>query len=181
MGSVTSEAPSNATEEVRSCAFCRKDADDQQPCTGCNYAPDYTGGKLSTTWFCCQHCKEAYEPSHTKVCKAADYRRTLYRAGQTTQLIFQCCQEALSKICITKVEKKGSSLYIYQANDIEKQTLPFLSSIFDTKDDKEAAMACMASGVAINLARGLLEHMIPGECHSKPPITVHSQNLLNIN
>ncbi len=120
------------------------------------------------------HCQKANEPSHTKVCRAADCRRTLYRAGQTTQLIFQCCQEALSKICITRVEKRGSNLCIYQASDIEKQTLPSLSSIFDTEDDKQAAIACLASDAAITFVRGLLEHMIPGQCHPNFPIPVHS-------
>ena len=172
MSSRDPEILSNATEEVRTCAVCRKDADDQQPCTGCLNAPAYDGGLMATTWFCSIHCQLEFEPAHKTACKAADSRRTLYRAGRTTQLIFQRCHEALSKTLITKIEKTGKDIYIHQGSDTKKQLLPSLSSMFDTDDDKEAAMACMASGAAIPFVRALLKHMLPGQCHSNLPITV---------
>ena len=170
---------SNATEEVRTCAVCRKDADDQQPCTGCMNAPAYDGGLIATTWFCSIHCQLEHEPGHKNFCKAADFRRTLYRAGRTTQLIFQRCHETLSKILITKIEKTGRDVYIHQASDTNKQLLPSLSSMFDTDDDKEAAIACMASGAAIPFVRALLKLMLPGQCHSKLQPTAQSIHLMN--
>ena len=102
------------------------------------------------------------ETAHRDACRAAECRRTLYQVGHTAQLIFERCLEALSKISLTRVEKKGKDMYIHQASDIEKQALPSLSSVFDSEDDKEAAIACMASGAAVPFVRGLLEHMLPG-------------------
>ena len=122
MSSRDPEILSDATEEVRTCANYRKDADNQQRCTSC--APDCTGGLSATTWLCSLHCQLEYEPAHKAACRAADSRRTLYRAGRTTQSIFQCCQEALSKTCIARVEKRGEDLYVHQASNIEKQDLP---------------------------------------------------------
>ena len=166
---------SNATEEVLTCANCGKDADNQYPCTKCLNAPDYSGGELATTFFCSLDCQSKYEPRHIRVCRAAHCRMTLYRAGHTTQLIFQRCHEALSNIALTKVECNGKDMYIYQASDLSKQPLPSLSSVFDSEDDKQAAIACMASGAAIPFVRALLEHMIPGKCHPNLPFTVHSK------
>ena len=113
---------SNATEEARTCANCRKDADDQQPCTGC--ARGDTGGSSATTWFCSLHCQSEYELAHKAACRAADCRRTLYRVGRTTQLVFQRCHETLSKILVTRNEKTGKDIYIHQASDKDKQLLP---------------------------------------------------------
>ena len=40
--------------------------------------------------------------------------------------------------------------------------LASFSSVFDTEDDKEAAIACMASSAAILFVRALLKYMLPG-------------------
>lgn len=95
--------------------------------------------------------------------------------------MFKCCLEALSKISIAKVEKKGKAMYVHEASDIDEQAIPSLSSVFDSEDDKEAAIACMASSAAVPFVRALLEHMLPGQCLFKLAIIVLSQiNLLDI-
>ena len=178
MTSIISEAPSDATEEVRSCANCRKDTDDEQPCTGCVNAPAYNGGALATTWFCSYKCQVEHGPRHRAACRAAECRRTLYRAARTTQLIFQRCREVLLDISIAEVERRGQALNVYEASKIEREILPSLSSIVESDEDKQAAIACMASGTAVPFVRGLLEYMIPGQCYSKLLLTVHSQIII---
>ena len=163
------ETLSDATEEVHSCANCGKDVDDQQPCYRCINAPDITGEPLPTTWFCSLHCQMENQRAHMAACRAADARRTLYRAGRTCELIFQCCHEVLSKITIARVEKNGKDIYVHQASELEMQSLPPLSTLFENDDDKSAAIACIASSAAIPFARGLLEHMLPGQYHPNPP------------
>ena len=41
---------------------------------------------------------------------------------------------------------------------------------FDSDDDKQAILTCMASSTAIPFARTLLEHMIPSQYHPDTPL-----------
>ena len=63
---------SDTTEEVPTCANCGRDADDQQPCTGCINAPDNASGELTVIWFSSLHCQMDYETAHKAACRAAD-------------------------------------------------------------------------------------------------------------
>ena len=112
---------------------------------------------------------------HKIECKAAETRKILYRACDTARMIFQSCCQSFSKISLVGAEKTGNDLHVYQTSDMDKQALPSLASIFPSADDKDAAMAYMASDAAIPLLRALLEHMLSGKCYSKLPPPIYSQ------
>lgn len=170
---MASTTPSNVAEQQSSCANCGVHTNDLA-CTFCRNAPSYGGGN-ATTFYCCVQCSTNHAPAHRNDCSAAEVRRILYRAGDTAKLIFQRCSQGLSKISIVGAEKTGNDIHVFQTSDMDKQALPSLASIFENDDDKEAAIACMASGAAIPFLRALFEYMLPGKCHSQLPLPAHSQ------
>ena len=171
---MASTPTSNATEQQPLCANCGVHTADIA-CVICQNAPSYASSVKASTFYCCIHCSIDHEHLHRDDCKAAQTRRILYHACETAKLIFQCCCQGFSKTSIVGAEKTGNDLHIYQTYDTDKQALPSLVSIFRSKDDKDAALACMASDATIPFLRALLEHMLSGTCHSKLLLPAHSQ------
>ena len=102
MGPEITQAPSDATEAMNYYINCRKDADDQQPCTGCINAPDSTGGELITTWFSSLQCQIENEPtdSHSSrsALQIAAATKGVLRDKSVSLDIMICCDNELSLI-----------------------------------------------------------------------------------
>ena len=172
---MASAAASNVTEQQPSCANCGVQHKINMLCGVCRDAPSYASGVKTTTFYCSIRCSIDHGEMHKIECNAAEARRILYRTCDTARMIFQSCCQSFSKISIVGAEVTGNDMHVYQTSDMGKQALPSLASIFPSADDKDAAMAYMASDAAIPFLRALLEHMLPGKRHYKLPLPVHSQ------
>lgn len=171
---MASAAESNVTEQQPPCANCGVRAFNML-CGICQDAPSYASGVKATTFYCSIRCSMDHKEMHRIECQAAEARRILYRACDTAKMIFQSCCQSFSKISVVGAEKTGNDMHVYQTSNMGKQALPSLASIFPSTDDKDAAMAYMASDAAIPFLRAVLEHMFSGRYHSKLPLPVHSQ------
>ena len=165
---------SNDAEQQPLCANCGVHTADIA-CIMCQNAPSYTSGVKASTFYCSIHCSIDHEHVHRDDCKAAQTCRTLYRADDVAKSIFQCCCHGFYKTSILGADKLDNHMQVYQTYDTDKRVLPSLASIIPIKDDKDAALACMASDATIPFLRALLEHMLSGKCHSKLPLPAHSQ------
>lgn len=152
---------SEPEESVNSCARCRRDA--TQTCNGCYQAPDAYGERVETTWYCSSDCQIKDRSRHKFACSAAQGRKSLYRAGATAQLAFYRYREKFFDLGISRVEKKGSDLYLYEGGPNEMDELPLSWESFSNEEDKLSGLTYLTCGNSLGFVHVLMEIMLPGE------------------
>lgn len=144
------------------CAHCFGSA--TQACKGCINSPVVDGHSPVATFYCNSTCQKANWLHHKKVCKSLSSRKQLYRAGDLIQHTFYAYREQAFEKFITKVEKEGNTLYLYEGQYGEGQVLaPFPGHLFACEDDKNAALTYLACTDAVSFMLDLVKSSLKGK------------------
>lgn len=96
-------------QQSRACASCGKST--TQRCSRCTEGLDKTGS-LSPTYYCSKECQAANFEDHKAVCRNANARKQLFRAGAILQEVYYFFREATFDEPICNVRVDGGKLHI---------------------------------------------------------------------
>lgn len=124
--------------------------------------PDGAGEEVQIH-YCGAVCQKEHWSKHKIDCKAAQTRRTLYRAANLAKAVFYLLRKLRWKMAIRDVEKVGN-MWIVHRRDMhpkESSIVPFPSAMFPEKEDEEAILSWLGCADAAdhmhNFFRLLLE------------------------
>lgn len=124
----------NESVTIHKCSYCGKET--SKKCGACHGAPAYEGGIVETTWYCSSNCQAADRKSPT-LCKAAEARKVLFRAGDIAQRLFYIWREIFFDKFIIKVQRNSvtnpAQIIIYEAPYDRDAFITFPDTFFPTQ------------------------------------------------
>ncbi len=132
------------------------------------------------TFYCNSACQTADWTHHKQACKLLFARKLLYRVGDIVQRIFYVYREHTFNINITEVDKNEDTMYLYEGKYGREILSPFPYHLFQSEEDKHAALTYCNCAVAVAFMLKIIEGFLKGKPHhygcqlsSLYPPTVH--------
>lgn len=162
------------------CAHCEKPA--ALVCGACKDTPSYEDHAEGSIWYCTAECQKLDWTKHKTLCKSLKMRKQLYRAGSVLQDMFYMYREKVFDYHISKVEIKGSKIYLHLCYDeavanakrppgARKDVfLPFPSEYVPNLRDKQAILVYSASADSAAWMFEMVQLCLEGEHISTIPL-----------
>lgn len=149
--------PLEAAHQI--CALCGKHA--SAICKGCKGMPDGAGAYVDIC-YCGPACRKDHWAKHKYDCKAAQTRKTLYRAGELAKAMFHMMRKAKWKMPIRQLEKVDKTwiVHLHTKSPGKSRLIPFQSALFPEKQDEEAILSWRNCNGAIDLIYDLVNLLI---------------------
>ena len=162
INTVAELSPQDLPNQPRNvCSRCGKEA--ASYCQACSGAIDEDGAVLRI-WYCGRACQKEDWAIHKPLCQRLKLRKQGYRAAHLAQTIFYHYRETMFDVLITKAEKKGEDLVLWEGNYGSRQLLaPFPNALFTSKEDKEAALTYLTCSDTLDHFHLLTRHLLEGE------------------
>lgn len=140
------------------CAHCHKHA--TQICKGCKDAPD--GNTITgaiTVWYCGAECQQKDWSTHKPLCKKAQLRQNIYRAGGIAQEVFYIFSRITNMLAIDRIDKAGETWFLHFPKKYEgkSQLIPFPPPCARSEDEKKALLSHQKCNTGLSFLHGLLK------------------------
>ena len=170
-----SSAPDRTTHQ---CSKCSKPA--RQTCKACRATPDATNGKPSSAWYCGADCQKAHWAVHKTLCKDAQTRQAIYRAGSLARQIFYLFAKTSFMWTPGRFEKIGTTWLVHTVDYTGTSLLiPFPYALFPDGREQEALLTHQNCNGAVSDMHNVIKGLLKGRSllrHSSLGSIILSQN-----
>ena len=148
--------------KVQQCSHCSKTA--THTCKACKAMPNATDGKISSAWYCGADCQKAHWAVHKILCKDAQMRQALYRAGSLARQIFYLYAKTSFMWNPGRIEKIGTTWLIHPALYTgTSQLVPFPYALFPDLLEQEALLTHQSCNNAVSEMHNVVEVLLRGK------------------
>ena len=116
------------------------------------------------TYYCGAGCQKQDWETHKRECKSSNVRKIIYRTGQTCQELFFILREILFDKAITKIEKRGEDLVLYEGNYIGRLFVDPPQDLVDNPKDWKAILSFAACSDAVHFLGTIVKDILEGNC-----------------
>ena len=153
-----SSAPDRTTHQ---CCKCSNPA--SHACKACKLTPDATDGKNSSAWYCSADCQKAHWAVHKILCKDAQTRQALYRAGSLARQIFYLYAKTSLMWNPGRIEKIGTTWLIHDAVYTGTGLVfPFPYALFPDVLEQEALLTHQNCNTAVSDMHNVVKALLRG-------------------
>ena len=153
---------SSATDRTtHQCSECSQPA--RKTCKACRATPNATDGKPSSTWYCSADCQKAHWAVHKTLCKDAQTRQALYRAGSLAREIFYRYAKTSFMWNPGRIEKIGTTWLIHDAvYTVTSLLFPFPYALFPDVLEQEALLTHQSCNTAVSDMHNVVKALLRG-------------------
>ena len=154
-----SSAPDRTTHQ---CPNCSKPA--RHNCKACKSTPDASDGKISSTWYCSADCQKAHWAVHKTLCKDAQTRQAIYRAGSLARQISYLFAKTSFTSNPGRIEKVGTTWLVYPASSSgNSRLIPFPYALFPDGREQEALLTLLDCNFAVSDMHNVVQMLLRGK------------------